>query len=211
MNPLACRVGLVTLDLDGTLLGSTVFQIAGRELGHGAYIRYVDELYFQGTIGLKAAFYAEYPLFLGEPVDRVHAALETGDWVADIQTTVSRLRELGHEIWVLTDQPDWAASYLERFGIEDGVCTQTTRWAGDKIGAAVDVAFDKTSALLARSAREGFEPEEIVHVGNGGNDVPVFGAVAGAIAFNPSTKMVSEAADATVKADSLAPVLEVLG
>lgn len=204
-------MGLVTLDLDGTLLRSTVFQIVGRELGHGDYVRYVDELYFQGTIGLEAAFYAEYPLFLGEPVDRIHAALEAGDWVADIEETVSAIRERGHEVWVLTDQPDWAVSYLERFGIEEGVCTRTSRWADERVGAAVDIKFDKTSALRKELADADVDPGSVTHVGNGANDVPVFGIVGGSVAFNPSTPAVSQAAQASIEADSLAPVLDEIG
>lgn len=210
LNPLAGRVSLVTLDLDGTLLGSTVFQVVGRELGHADRIAFVDELYERGLISLRAAWYAEYPLFLGVPVDRAHEALHGGDWLRDIEATVDALRAGGHEVWVLTDQPDWAVAYLERFGIEDGVYSRTTRWAGEAIGAAVDVAFDKRPALLERLKQESMSAEDVVHVGNGENDIPVFDAVGGAIAFNPSTPAVSQAADTTIEADSLAPILDAI-
>lgn len=199
---------LVTLDLDGTLLQSTVFQIVGRELGHEERIRFVDDLYERELISLRAAFYAEYPLFLGVPVDRIHEALEQGDWLADIEATVDELRQAGAEVWVVTDQPDWAVSYLERFGIEEGVYTETTRWSGQEVGAAVDIAFDKWPALSERLATEGIAPERVTHVGNGTNDVPVFEAVGRGVAFNPSSPAVSRAAYATIEADSLVPLLE---
>lgn len=203
---------LVTLDLDGTLLASTVFQIVADELGHTAHVRFVDELYEQGLISLQTAFYAEYPLFLGVPVERAHEALAQADWLADIASTVERLREDpgGLEVWVLTDQPDWAVAYLQGFGIHDGVCTRTTRWAEDTIGAAVDIAFDKRHALRRRLAVEGIAPREVVHVGNGENDIPVFEAVGRSVAFNPSTRAVVQAADDRIEADSLAPLLDVL-
>jgi phosphoserine phosphatase len=204
-------VALVTLDLDGTLLASTVFRNVGRQLGHADYIDYVDELYEQGTIGLRAAFYAEYPLFLNEPIERVHAALAEADWVADIAATVDELEARGHEVWYLTDQPDWATAYLERFGIEDGVDTRTTRWEGDRVGAAVDIAFEKLPALVDRLSAEKHAIEDIVHVGNGTNDVPVFEAVDGAVAFNPSAPAVGQAAAATVRSDSLAGIVEAIG
>jgi phosphoserine phosphatase len=203
-------VSLVTLDLDGTLLASTVFQVVGEDLGHADYIRYVDDLYERGLISLRAAFYAEYPLFLGEPVDRVHRALDGGDWLDEITSTVRALRERGHEVWVLTDQPDWATSYLERFGIEEGVFTRTTRWADDTIGAAVDIAFDKEPALTERLRQAKVDPDEVTHVGNGENDIPVFETVGGAVAFNPSSDAVSRAADTTIESRSLAPLLKEL-
>lgn len=203
------RVSLVTFDLDGTLLGSTVFQVVGRELGHGDYIDYVDRLFFADVISLRAAFYAEYPLFLGETIADVHAALDEADWMADIADTADRLRKRGHDVWVVTDQPDWAASYLQRFGIEEGVCTRTTRWdGGDAVGAAVDITFEKTPALLGRLDEQGIEPDEVTHVGNGSNDVPVFEAVGSSVAFNPSSQAVAQAADGVVRSDSLAPVLD---
>jgi phosphoserine phosphatase len=205
------RVALVTLDLDGTLLGSTVFQIVGEALGYGDRIRFVDDLYERGLVSLRTAWYAEYPLFLGVPVDRAHEALDDGDWVEEIRSTVEVLRERGHEVWVLTDQPDWAVSYLEGFGIQDGVYTRTSRWQDRSIGAAVDVAFEKKPALLDRLAAQRRAAEEVVHVGNGENDIPVFEAVGGAVAFNPSTPAVSEAAGAAIEADSLAPILDEIG
>lgn len=201
---------LVTFDLDGTLITSTVFQAAGRELGHGPWIDFVDDLYERGVVSLRTAFYAEYPLFLGTPIELVHEALEAGDWLADIGSTVEALRDRVLQVWVVTDQPDWAVEYLQRYGIEDGVFTRTTRWQGETIGAAVDIAFEKRPALLERLEREGIEPGDVAHVGNGLNDVPVFDAVGRGVAFNPSAPDVAEAADATIEAESLAPVLEAL-
>lgn len=201
---------LVTFDLDGTLLESTVFQVVGDALGHTDRIRFVDELYFEGLISVKTAFYAEYPLFLNVPVETAHDALAEGDWVEDIPSTVSTLQDRGLDVWVVTDQPDWATSYLQRFGIEDGVSAETTRWEDDRIGAAVDVPFEKRPALTARLDEAGIDRSDVVHVGNGHNDVPVFEAVGGSVAFNPSNPEVSKAADHTVEAGSLAPVLDVL-
>lgn len=204
---------LVTLDLDGTLLASTVFQIVGGALGHADRIAFVDELYDSGLISIRAAFYAEYPLFLGVPVKSAHRALSEGDWMQDIASTVRTLREEHDvEVWVLTDQPDWAVSFLQPYGIEDAICTRTTRWgSGERIGAAVDIAFDKSARLEERLAQEAIEPEDVVHVGNGTNDVPVFELVGGSVAFNPSAKAVVQAADAHVETDTLAAILDVIG
>jgi phosphoserine phosphatase len=203
-------VQLVTLDLDGTLIRSTVFQAAGHALGYGEYIDYVDELYEQGTIGLKAAFYAEYPLFLNHSIDEVHQALATGDWLDRIAGTVEALQDPGVDVWVVTDQPDWAVSYLERFGIHEGVYTETSRWEGDRIGAATTIRFGKRPALAAKLEERGIDPDDVVHVGNGTNDVPVFDLVNRGVAFNPSSPAVSEAASATVASDTLADLLGAL-
>ncbi len=200
-------MALVTLDLDGTLIETTVFQAAAEALGLGDEVAFYDDLYFRGILSLEATFFVEYELFLDRPVDEVQAALEHGPWLSDIGTTVEALRETGVRVWVVTDQPDWAVEHLTRWGITDGVYTTTRRW-GEKIGPVDEQVFDKWPALRRALAELKLDPSKVCHVGNGSNDVPIFEEVGLAIAFNPDDGHVAEAADHVIQDRSLARILD---
>lgn len=201
---------LVTLDVDGTLIRSTVFQAAAEGLGLGEEVDYWDELYFSDVISLETTFLAEYELFLDRSLAEVQVALREGPWLPDIPETVDRLRAAGLEVWLLTDQPDWALAPLaQSAGLEEGVFTRTRRW-GDKIGPVDEQVFDKWPALEAKLDAEGLSPLEVCHVGNGTNDVPVFENVSRAIAFDPDDETVAKAADVSVPGKRLGEILEPL-
>lgn len=203
-------MALVTLDLDGTLIETTVFQAAADGLGIGDEVRFFDDLYFRGIISLETTFLAEYELFLDRPVAKVKAALETGPWLPDIGPTVDRLRGLGLEVWIVTDQPDWAVEHLARWGLTEGVYTTTRRWGanGGKVGPVDQQVYDKAPALGRRLEASPFGPGDVCHVGNGSNDVPVFEAVDASIAFDPDGPHVAQAADHVVEDGRLAGILE---
>ncbi len=198
---------LVTFDLDGTLIETTVFQAAAQGLGFGEEIARFDSHYFAGVLSLEATFMVEHRRFQGLDRQTVHRALDKGPWVQGIEATVQALRSAGKEVWVVTDQPDWAVEFLERWGIETGVCARTHPRSGGEIGSVARYAFEKWPALADKLDREGIAPDEVCHVGNGSNDVPVFQNVGRGVAFNPTDPWVQAAADATVQGDDLRDVL----
>ncbi len=198
---------LVTLDLDGTLIRTTVFEAAARELGHGSVVDYFDRLYFDGLLSLEATFYAEYDLFLDVPIARIHEALASGPWLESIEETVAELREAGLEVWIVTDQPDWAVLFLERWGLNEGVYTATRSWDGC-VGPVEEQVFEKWPALRTKLKSAGIAPSQVCHVGNGTNDVPIFEHVGASVAFNPDHATISQAADHTIQSESLEGVAE---
>lgn len=197
---------LVTLDLDGTLIETTVFAAAGEALGLGEEIAFFDDLYFRGILSIDATFRAEYELFLDRLVAEVQQGLREGPWLDAIGSTVDQLRAWGLQVWVVTDQPDWAVEVLEPWGIEDGVFSTTRRW-GDRIGPVEDRVVEKWPPLETKLEGHGVSRDAVCHVGNGTNDVPVFENVGRSIALNPSDPSVSSAADRALEASSLAPIL----
>lgn len=197
---------LVTLDLDGTLIGTTVFQAAADGLGFGPTVEAIDARYFAGEASLEETFEETYPLFLGRRVDEVHEALAQGPWLENIAETVARLKALGLEVWVVTDQPVWAVTYLTRHGLTEGVFSETAD-EGGRIGPVTRQVFEKWPALETRLRAAGIAPAEVVHVGNGTNDLPIFARVGRSIAFNPSGPEVSRAADKVIEAEDLSRIL----
>lgn len=198
---------LVTVDLDGTLIKTTVFQAAAEGLGFGEEIARFDKHYFSGVLSLEATFMVEHRRFQGLDRETVHRALAKGPWVQGIQATVQALRSAGKEVWVVTDQPDWAVGFLARWGIEEGVYASTHPRSGGEIGSVERYAFEKWPALADKLDRKGIAPAQVCHVGNGSNDIPVFENVGRGVAFNPSDPSVQAAAVATVEGDDLRDVL----
>ncbi len=200
-------VDLVTFDLDGTLISTTVFQAAADGLGFGDEIERYDRHFFAGVLSLEATFMVEHRLFQGLDRPTVQAALARGPWLEGIEATVEALRAQGSEVWVVTDQPDWAVEVLERWGIQDGVHATTHTRSNGEIGSVDRYAFEKWPVLADRLSEVGIAPERVCHIGNGSNDIPVFENVGRAIALNPSGPTVQAAADATVEGNDLADVL----
>jgi phosphoserine phosphatase len=200
-------MALVTLDVDGTLVRSTVFRAAAVGLDLVEEVDFYDDLYVRGVISLETTFLAEYDLFLDRPVDEVQAATREGPWLPDIGEVVDELRDEGLEVWIVTDQPDWGVAVLADAGLTEGVYTRTRRW-GDRIGPVEEQVFAKAPALADALDAAGVDPADVCHVGNGHNDVPVFEQVGGAVAFNPDDEQVAGAADATVRGDRLAGILD---
>lgn len=199
---------LVTLDLDGTLLRSTLFQNLAEHVGGDALdaVHRFDELFFRGAMSLEACFYAEYDLFYDLPLDELDAALADADWVRGIPSTVAHLHEGGARVVLLTDQPRWACDRIvERYGLDGAVCTEAATRHG-RVGALQRPNFEKLEGLR-RFMTEGPPYPDVAHVGNGSNDVPIFEAVGRAVAFNPSGPPVEAAADAVVRSDDLRDVL----
>lgn len=200
---------VVSFDLDGTLIRSTAFQAAADELGFGEDVAFYDDLYFRGVISLETTFRAEYELFLDRPVADVVGALRAGPWLPDIEEVVETLKGWGVDTWVVTDQPDWAVEALREWGLEPGVVSRTRRW-GDRIGPVDAYAFEKEAALVRRLEEVGVGSEDVCHVGNGSNDVPVFERVGLGVAFRADDERVEEAADAVVPGEQLGEVLPIV-
>lgn len=188
------------------MIRSTAFQAAADALGFGEDVAFYDDLYFRGVIGLEATFRVEYELFMDRPVEEVIEAVRSGPWLPDIEEVVGTLRGWGVDVWVVTDQPDWAAEPLVEWGMERGVVSRTRRW-GDRVGPVEEHAFEKGPALTRRLEAMGVPGEGVCHVGNGLNDVPVFDRVGFAIAFRADDARVKEAADAVVPGERVEEVL----
>lgn len=198
---------LVTFDLDGTLIRTTVFQAAADGLGFGDEIERYDRHFFAGVLSLEATFMVEHRLFQGLDRAVVQEALSKGPWVQGIASTVETLRDMGLEVWAVTDQPDWAVEVLARWGIGDGIHATTHARPNGEIGSVDRYAFEKWPVLADRLAADGIAPSDVCHVGNGHNDIPVFENVGRAVAFNPSGPEVQATADAVVEGDDLTDVI----
>lgn len=175
------RFGLVTLDLDGTLLPrDTVFAAILRDNGFAKEAEETDGAYFAGRMTLEECFWAQWRIVQRLALADLHRALRKAAWLPGIAEGVARLQRAGLRVCLLTDQPSTCTDFLGRWGLTDAICSPVTVKDGKQ--AAIDARFDKLANLRGRLAEWGIPESRVCHVGNGVNDVPVFGAAGGSVA-----------------------------
>ncbi len=172
---------LTTLDLDGTLLpDDTVFAAVLRESGKAAEVAASDAAYFAGEITLEECFWQQWEMVQALSLADCHRALRKAAWLPDIAEGVRGLKALGVKVCLLTDQPSILTDYLGRWGLIDAICSPVTVKEGR--AAWIDARFDKLANLSERCREWGIDLTDVVHVGNGSNDVPVWDATGTGVA-----------------------------
>jgi phosphoserine phosphatase len=184
---------LCTLDLDGTLLRGTCFLAVSEALGKAAEVRRLDALYDRGEMPLRENFFAEFRLLEGMPVADAQAALRKGPWLARLPEGVAALRALGLRVGLLTDQPRFLAGVAEPT-LDPVLCSEGGVRDG-RIAEPVDYREDKAAGLRAWCRANEVDLAQVIHCGNGRNDVPVFERVGLAVAVNPDSQAVARRAD----------------
>lgn len=189
---------LVSLDLDGTLIHPAIFNVVADRMGFGAPLERSYQAYLAGEMSLEEAFRHDYKFFIGRSVDEMSDILEDTDaWTPNLHHAVHRLKDAGMRVVVTTDQPRFLAENVQRYGIDEVICSEASIHHG-RVTNNVVPQFEKWPNLERHLKAWNVKPTEVVHVGNGTNDIPVFEKVGYAIAVNAHDPRVSEAANATI-------------
>jgi phosphoserine phosphatase len=203
------RFQLCTLDCDGTLLKTTCFLEVAEAFGRGDHVRKLTEAYFAGQLSLREDFDAEFRALAGIPVEGAQAALRKGPWLRRIPEGVATLRGLGLRVGLLTDQPRFLASCAPG-NLDPILCSEGGTQDG-KISLPVDYKEDKAANLRAWCKANRVELDQVIHVGNGVNDLPVFERVGLSVAVNASGPDVARRADLAVEgAEDLKEIADVI-
>jgi phosphoserine phosphatase len=175
------RFDLVTLDLDGTLLPhDTVFAAILRDQGFAKEVAASDAAYEAGRTTLEECFWEQWRLIQPLTLADLHRSLRKASWLPGIDTGVQRLKDAGLRVCLLTDQPSTCTDFLGRWGLTEAICSPVTVKDGRQV--AIDGRFDKLANLRRRLPEWNVHEPRVCHVGNGVNDVPVFGSVGGSVA-----------------------------
>lgn len=173
---------LITLDLDGTLLPhDTAFAAVLRHNGRADDVADSDRRFFAGEISLEDCFWQQWAWVQELSLASMHRALRQASWMPDIADAVRDWKAEGARVCMLTDQPSVLCDYLGRWGLTDPICSPVTVREGRCVD--IDARFDKWANLEARLDRWHIDPDAVVHVGNGSNDVPVWNHVGHGIAM----------------------------
>jgi len=184
---------VVSFDLDGTLLEGTVFEAVARGAGFLEELEEYDRQFREGRLSLEETFWVEYRYLVGLPLKDVERWLEAAPWLSGIPETVETLREHGHRVVVLTDNPSYMAEFPTRWGFQHAIASPAAVVDG-RITETVKPAFDKLENFRAWCDAQGISITRCAHVGNDFNDIPIFQAVGRSVAVNPTTPEVARAA-----------------
>jgi len=159
-----------------------------------------DARYFAGETTLEACFWEQWERIQALTLADLHRGLRRAAWLPGIAEGVRRIRATGARVCLLTDQPSTVTDFLGRWGLTDAVCSPVTVHEG--VQTAIDARFDKLANLRRHLDAWGIDAARVCHVGNGSNDVPVWGAVGGSVAaFAPPGVARHAAVDAGRPAD----------
>ncbi|HVM44527.1 MAG TPA: HAD-IB family phosphatase [Candidatus Thermoplasmatota archaeon] len=185
---------LVSLDLDGTLIHPAIFNAVADALGFGEPLQWSYQEYVAGRMSLEDAFHHDYKHFVGRSVSEMRDVLRrTNAWTPGIASAVERLRDAGLRVIVTTDQPRFLAEATREFGVDDVVCSEA-EVRHDRVTGAVFPSFAKWPNLERHLRARRVDAADVVHVGNGTNDIPVFEEVGRSVAVNALHPSVEAAA-----------------
>lgn len=181
------RPSLLIMDVDSTLIDEEVIDLLGMAAGVGERITTITDHAMCGELDFAGSLKARVKLLRGLPVsafDKVYAEVHFTRGAIDL---INELHRHGWKVGVVSggfhDIVDrlarqahidhWLAN---RLGTAHGVLT------GEVIGQIV-TKETKLHALRQWSADDGIDPDQIVAVGDGANDIPMIRAARLGIAF----------------------------
>lgn len=204
-------IRLVVFDLDGTLTthNSSWWRLHEVFGTHGDGGRYYDE-YFAGKITYHQWAELDAGLWKGRSLSEVQQIVDETELMPGAIETVRELKARDIRVAVLSGGIDILADQIARkVGIEY-VLVNRIGHANGIITGEVDVlvGWGGKAKEIEQIAKDFDTPlSEIAFVGDGKNDIPVFSVVALAIAFNPETEEVANAASLVIRQNDLREIL----
>ena len=213
MNPLIdCPWRLVVSDLDGTLVtGTTTLNHLGAWIGHEAIVEDLEDKFARGEVSDREVAEGYAPFYRGVALADAVEVMSRIPSIDDIGLGVAMLRQRSVEAFIATVSWSFAAQALADL------------WGFSQVCGA-DLALDRASGLFTGRVARHFEPEDkvayvaehcrragigmdqVVAIGDGRSDLPLFRAVGFSVALNASSEA-RAAASITVEGTSFLAAL----
>jgi phosphoserine phosphatase len=213
VNPLIdCPWRLVVSDLDGTLVtGTTTLNHLGAWIGHEAIVEDLEDKFARGEVSDREVAEGYAPFYRGVALADAVEVMSRIPSIDDIGLGVAMLRQRSVEAFIATVSWSFAAQALADL------------WGFSQVCGA-DLALDRASGLFTGRVARHFEPEDkvayvaehcrhagigmdqVVAIGDGRSDLPLFGAVGFSVALNASSEA-RAAASITVEGTSFLAAL----
>jgi phosphoserine phosphatase len=197
---------LVVADLDGTLVvGTTAAVHLDGWIGHGHVIQDFERLFASGELTNTEVADRYAPFYQGIALAEAAAAMAQIPSLEDIALGVSLLNRCGIEAVIATAGWSFAARALADLwgfadvrGVDLEVDDETGLFTG-RVGRHCEPE-DKVTFVAERCLRLGVGLDQVVAVGDGRSDLPLFDAVGFSVAINASPAV---QAAASTSVDSL--------
>jgi phosphoserine phosphatase len=195
---------VVAVDLDGTLLhGTTASLHLGEWIGHRAVVEELEHRFAAGAIASSAVADGDAPYYAGRSVTEVADAMAGAPCIDDIHEGVEQLAARGIDAVLCTVAWTFAAQCVaDRFGFS---AVSGTVMHVDDDGILVGRVAryfepeDKVAFLRDYCESRGLGMHQVVAIGDGRSDVPMFRSAGFSVGLNASA---AARAAASVAVDS---------
>ena len=213
MNPLIDRPWrLVVSDLDGTLVtGTTALNHLGAWIGHEAIVDGLEDKFARGEVSDREVAEGYAPFYEGVALADAVEVMSRIPSIDDIGLGVAMLRQRAVNAFIATVSWSFAAQALADLWGFTQVCGADLELDGASGLFTGRVARhfepeDKVAYVAEHCRRAGIGMDQVVAIGDGRSDLPLFRAVGFSVALNASSEA-RAAASITVEETSFLAAL----
>lgn len=205
---------MVVMDVDSTLVSEEVIDLLAREAGVENEVAAITRRAMSGEMDLSESLYQRVALLEGLDSTALERVQDSITLTKGARTFIRTLKRMGMITAIVSAGFTRFTNQLaEDLGIDYALSntleTEGGRLTGRLAGELID-APRKASFLREIAAKEGIDPDQVVAVGDGANDLDMLAAAGLGIAFN-AKPVVREAADTSVSVPFLDAILFIMG
>ena len=205
---------LVCFDMDSTLIKAEVIDELAKHAGVGDKVAAITERAMQGELDFTESFKQRMALLKGLD-ERVLAEIaQQLPMMEGAETLIRNLKAYGFKTAILSGGFSYFGNHLKtKLGIDYVHANTLEIVDGQMTGNVIQPVVDGArKALLLRqiAEQEGFDPQQIIAVGDGANDLPMLSEAGLGIAFR-AKPLVRESAKQSMSTHGLDSILYLLG
>lgn len=206
-------IEVIALDLDGVLFdGPSAVQPLATQLGLAERFFSIFRESAEKQYRLEQTITKGAKIWIGVPVDgTLDPLVENLPLMEGAEETVATLKEGGYRVGCISSGASqfFMEPFKKRLDLDFAYSNILGQENGKHNGKVeyVMLGEQKAESVLRYLEDESISPAKLASVGDGENDIDMFGVSAFSIAFNPKSKRVEEAADITIRSKDLRSIL----
>jgi len=205
---------LVCFDMDSTLIKTEVIDELAKRAGVGQQVAAITESAMQGDIDFTESFTQRMALLKGLSEEVLDDIAHSLPMMEGAECLIRNLKAYGFKTAILSGGFNYFGNFLKaELGIDYVFANTLETKNGVLTGRVVHPVVDgaRKALLLNQIAKqEGIDPQQVIAVGDGANDLPMLSAAGLGIAFR-AKPLVRESAKQSMSTHGLDSILYLLG
>jgi len=205
---------LVCFDMDSTLIQTEVIDELALRAGVGEQVSAITESAMRGELDFSESFRKRMALLEGLEESVLKEIAEKLPLTDGAEKLIKTFRHFGYKVAILSGGFTYFANHLkETIGIDyvyaNELDIKNGKLTGKVKGSIID-GNQKAKLLIQLAEKEGINPEQVIAVGDGANDLPMLSIAGLGIAFH-AKPIVKEKARHSIATLGLDSILYLLG
>ena len=205
---------LVCFDMDSTLIEAEVIDELAKRAGVGEQVATITESAMRGDIDFTESFTQRMALLKGLSETVLQDVAENLPIMEGAETLIKNLKAYGFKTAILSGGFSYFGQYLQtKLGIDHVHANTLEIVDGELTGRVIHPVVDgqrKAFLLKQIAEKEGLDPQQVIAVGDGANDLPMLSVAGLGIAFR-AKPLVRESAKQSLSTHGLDGILYLLG